>query len=166
MRGGISFSCGDDGDFARCSGETDEEFGEDSDRIGVCWCVFFFIDQNCSVPRCGRQDESAFWRVQSPTGNFCTDKSYQKPLRGHPLKTPFLRGRTTNAQFCFRHDGNEWANHLPRSPAPAAVKSVAAFALECLVLQVLQASPPSRHTGGKLQFFVALLFSGSGAHSA
>ena len=26
---------------------------------------------------------------RSPTGDFCPDKSHQKPLRGHPLRSPF-----------------------------------------------------------------------------
>ena len=44
------------------------------------------------------------------------EKSPKGHLRGFPLDIPFSRRELF---FFFRHEGIEWANHRPRSPAPA-----------------------------------------------
>ena len=45
---------------------------------------------NFTVPLTRQRKHHQFdsW-CRSPTGDFCTDKSHQKPSRGHPLTTPF-----------------------------------------------------------------------------
>ena len=48
-----------------------------------------------------------------PAGNFCMDKSYQKPLRGTPLKIPvFTRVPKLPRTSILRHEDDEKANLL------------------------------------------------------
>ena len=92
---------------------------------------------DCSVSLCDRVAQSCCHRVSVSDGILLYAQKYAKGVKGTPLKNPILRKRIMSAVLYFRHEGIEWANLLPRSPASAVRKSVSAFASECLVLQCL-----------------------------
>ena len=95
-------------------------------REGVLFCklefvglfVFVYLDYFVSLrdrgstvymPPCVGLRRGTFQRRKVP-----------KVLQGD---TPWYpRFKRSKFQFCFRHEGIEWANHRPRSPAPAAVR--------------------------------------------
>ena len=78
--------------------------------VGDCPCRFATVKHNLIATVC-----------RSPTAYFLlVEKVGKAPPRGKPLGYPqFI---TRRSPFYFRHEGVEWANHLPRSPAPAAVR--------------------------------------------
>jgi len=85
-------------------------------------CGFAAVETNLPLGVSGLRRVTFLLPEKSPKGH----------LRGFPLDIPFLKIR--RAFFCFRHEGIEWANQRPRSPAPAVEKSVASFSSECLAL--------------------------------
>ena len=87
------------------------------------------------MPRFGRGN--SFDRkmvLPSATDFFLGEKVGKTPLRGHPLKSPILRGLPNQLIFPIdRHTLEENIQRLPRSPATLSLLEHGTFASECLV---------------------------------
>ena len=102
---------------------------------------------------------------RSPTGYFLlVEKVTKAPPRGKPLGYPRFKTsellsvfgtRVSNGRIiCLARPLLRWKNQL------------LPFLRSALCCNVLEVTTPARHTKGKLQCFIAILMSGSGANAA